>query len=100
MTRDRNDSLIVQSVISPGHNLGLSLVAEGVETDSTLAVLSGLACDIAQGNQIGEPMPATAFDAWRPSTRGCVRHPEAIGTRAATPLRRPTMTGERRSPTR
>jgi diguanylate cyclase (GGDEF)-like protein len=100
MTRDRNDSLIVASVISLGHNLGLSLVAEGVETENTLTVLSGLGCDIAQGNQIGEPMPATAFDTWRPSTRGGVRHLEAFDTRTATPLPRPTMTGEGPWPTR
>jgi len=100
MARDRNDSQIVQSVISLGHNLGLSLVAEGVETENILAVLSGFGCDIAQGNQIGEPMPATAFDAWRPSTRGGVRHLESFDTRTMTPLRWPTMTGEGQWPTR
>jgi diguanylate cyclase (GGDEF)-like protein len=74
MTWDRNDSLIVQSVISLGHNLGLTLVAEGVESEKTLTALAGFGCDVAQGNHIGEPLTAAAFDTWRPSTRGGLRN--------------------------
>jgi diguanylate cyclase (GGDEF)-like protein len=70
MTRDRNDSLIVQSVISLGHNLGLTLVAEGVETESTLTTLARFGCDVAQGKHISEPLSAADLDAWRPSLPG------------------------------
>jgi diguanylate cyclase (GGDEF)-like protein/PAS domain S-box-containing protein len=69
MTQDRNDSLIVQSVISLGHNLGLSLVAEGVETEPVLSALAGFGCDIAQGNHISEPVPVATFDSWSKKLR-------------------------------
>jgi EAL domain-containing protein (putative c-di-GMP-specific phosphodiesterase class I) len=65
MTRDRNDSLIVQSVISLGHNLGLTMVAEGVETESTLTTLARFGCDIAQGKHISEPLSSADLDTWR-----------------------------------
>jgi diguanylate cyclase (GGDEF)-like protein len=66
MTRDRNDSLIVQSVISLGHNLGLTLVADGVENEQVMSALAGFGCDVAQGQHISGPLPVTAFDMWRP----------------------------------
>jgi EAL domain-containing protein (putative c-di-GMP-specific phosphodiesterase class I) len=53
-------------VIDLAHHLGLSIVAEGVENKQTLAALAALDCDVAQGFHIARPMPAEAFDAWRP----------------------------------
>jgi EAL domain-containing protein (putative c-di-GMP-specific phosphodiesterase class I) len=70
MAQDRNDSLIVQSVISLGHDRGLSLVAEGVWTQQGLTALAGLGCDVAQGYHISEPIPVAVFDIWMPSTVG------------------------------
>jgi len=64
MTSERSDSLIVQSVISLGHNLGMTLVAEGVETEATLLALAGFGCDVAQGLHLCEPLTAAAFDTW------------------------------------
>jgi diguanylate cyclase (GGDEF)-like protein len=64
MTQDRSDSLIVQGVISLGHNLGMTLVAEGVETEAVLRALAGFGCDIAQGEHISKPLPVSAFDTW------------------------------------
>ena len=64
MAGDHRDSLIVQSVISLGHNLGLTLVAEGVESREVLTALAGFGCDVDQGNLFSEPMPAKAFDTW------------------------------------
>jgi len=57
--------MIVQSVIDLGHNLGITLVAEGVETEQSLTTLAGLGCDVAQGYHICRPIPAAAFDIWR-----------------------------------
>jgi len=74
LARDRNDSLIVQSVISLGHNLGLTLVAEGVESEETLTALAGFGCDVVQGNHIGQPLTAAAFGTWRPSARRGLRN--------------------------
>jgi diguanylate cyclase len=63
-TDDREHSLIVQSVISLGHNLGFTLVAEGVQTEPVLTALAGFGCDVTQGSYISEPVPVAAFDTW------------------------------------
>ena len=54
---DRGDTTLVRSVIELGHNLGLHVVAEGVETPSALATLRDLGCDSAQGFHFAVPMP-------------------------------------------
>ena len=46
------------------HDLGLTLVAEGVEDADTGAVLAALGCDVAQGYGIARPMPVEAFLGW------------------------------------
>ena len=50
---------LVGSMVDLGHNLGLEVVAEGVEDEATLALLRDLGCDRAQGYVIGRPRPAT-----------------------------------------
>lgn len=56
-----SDAIIVASTIELGHNLGLRIVAEGVEDGATLQWLSALGCDIAQGFHIGRPMTPDAL---------------------------------------
>lgn len=55
---------IVRSTIALAHDLGLAVVAEGVETQAMLQQLEALSCDVAQGYYISRPLPADAFDAW------------------------------------
>ncbi|MCZ3388376.1 MAG: EAL domain-containing protein [Actinomycetia bacterium] len=57
---ESSDAIIVASTVELGHNLGLRIVAEGVEDGDTLAWLTGLGCDIAQGYYIGRPMAPDA----------------------------------------
>jgi diguanylate cyclase (GGDEF)-like protein len=57
---ESSDAIIVASTVELGHNLGLRIVAEGVEDGDTLAWLEALGCDIAQGYHIGRPMSAEA----------------------------------------
>lgn len=64
MTNDENDEVIVRSTIDLAHNLGLKVVAEGVETQETWELLQMLHCDIAQGYLISKPVSATEFWAW------------------------------------
>jgi diguanylate cyclase (GGDEF)-like protein/PAS domain S-box-containing protein len=61
---EQADAVLVRSAVDLGHNLGLSVVAEGVEDASTLDALHALGCDIAQGYFVARPMPAEKFDAW------------------------------------
>lgn len=58
MTRDKDDAVIVESTIDLAHNLGMRVVAEGVETEEILERLLGLGCDVAQGYHIGRPQAA------------------------------------------
>ncbi len=53
-----NNAKIVRSLIELAHNLELSVVAEGVENEETMAALAHLGCDQAQGYHIGAAMPA------------------------------------------
>jgi EAL domain-containing protein (putative c-di-GMP-specific phosphodiesterase class I) len=64
MQDDSGDAVIVQSTIDLAHNLGLTVVAEGVESDETWRRLGALGCDVAQGWLIGRPLPAAEFASW------------------------------------
>ena len=65
---DEQDEVIVRSIIDLGHNLGMQVVAEGVETDEVLNRLKGFDCDVAQGFGICRPVPLDSFVAWLAST--------------------------------
>jgi diguanylate cyclase (GGDEF)-like protein len=54
---DSEDELVVRSAVELAHNMGLSVVAEGVERLPVLARLSELACDYAQGFALSRPVP-------------------------------------------
>ena len=56
----RDDVAIVASMITLGHNLGLKVVAEGVETDAGLEIIRNLQCDLAQGYKLNRPLTADA----------------------------------------
>ncbi|WP_339528788.1 putative bifunctional diguanylate cyclase/phosphodiesterase [Pseudomonas mucidolens] len=58
------DGVIVRSTIEMSHNLGLKVVAEGVEFEPSLALLKQWRCDTAQGYLISRPLSAMAFEMW------------------------------------
>jgi diguanylate cyclase (GGDEF)-like protein len=58
METSRNDAVLVRSIIELARNLGLTVTAEGVETDSARCTLRELGCDLAQGFHTGRPGPA------------------------------------------
>ncbi len=60
-----DDVMIVRSTIDLAHNLGLTVVAEGVETAEIMEHLRTLACDEAQGYHITRPLPVDDFLAWQ-----------------------------------
>jgi diguanylate cyclase (GGDEF)-like protein len=61
MTTAPQDAVLVRTAIDLGHNLGLTVVAEGVEGAEHVAALRALGCDIAQGYHFARPMPAAAL---------------------------------------
>jgi diguanylate cyclase (GGDEF)-like protein len=64
MDRDADDALIVRSTIELAHNLGLRVVAEGIERPEVWAALRALGCDRGQGYLLGRPMPAEQLTGW------------------------------------
>jgi diguanylate cyclase (GGDEF)-like protein len=64
MESDADDATIVRSTIDLAHNLGLSVVAEGVENAAVWNMLRELNCDQAQGFHMGRPMEARDFATW------------------------------------
>ena len=64
LTTDPNDVVLVQSAVDLGHNLGLHVVAEGVEDAATISMLAAMGCDELQGYFISRPVPADRFNSW------------------------------------
>ncbi len=65
---DEQDEVIVRSTIDLGHNLGLVVVAEGVENNEVLERLREFGCDIAQGYCISRPLAPGQFNSWLENT--------------------------------
>ena len=61
---DAGDAAIVRAIIAMAHQLGLKVIAEGVETESQLQLLRGLGGDQYQGFYCSRPLPAEAFEAF------------------------------------
>lgn len=64
MTGQPNDKVLVRTAVDLAHNLGLAVVAEGVEDARTLTALHDLHCDTVQGYHLGRPMPAGQLNEW------------------------------------
>ena len=64
LDRNLDDALIVKSTIELGHNLGLKVVAEGVENDASVALLDEYGCDKLQGFHFARPLDAAALEDW------------------------------------
>lgn len=60
---DREDAAIVRAIIDTGHALGLTVVAEGIETETQRAFLAGTGCDEGQGYLFSHPLPADGLRA-------------------------------------
>jgi diguanylate cyclase len=64
MTSDNRDAVIVRSTLDLGRNLGLRVVAEGVEDQTTLQELDVLGCDAIQGYYVSRPVPPDDLISW------------------------------------
>ncbi len=65
MLTNDSDATIVNATIQLGHNLGLQVVAEGVENHQTFNALKAMGCDLQQGFFISKPLPAEGIVAWK-----------------------------------
>jgi EAL domain-containing protein (putative c-di-GMP-specific phosphodiesterase class I) len=65
-----SDAVIVRSTIDLARNLGLAVVAEGVEDGSVMNELSDLGCDAAQGYYLSRPVPADELLSWLRKQQG------------------------------
>jgi diguanylate cyclase (GGDEF)-like protein len=82
---------LVNAIIGLGHNLGMNVTAEGIETEDQRRQLLELGCDTGQGYLLGRPMPVEAFEALLDPPQ-----PRALGERAegsSTPALLTTLTG-------
>jgi diguanylate cyclase (GGDEF)-like protein/PAS domain S-box-containing protein len=59
---DEDDAAIVQAIVTLGHQLGLRVVAEGVETEAQNVLLRSIGCDEMQGYLFGRPKPVAEFE--------------------------------------
>jgi diguanylate cyclase (GGDEF)-like protein/PAS domain S-box-containing protein len=96
ITDDAEDAAIVRSLISMAHNLGLEVIAEGVETAEQAAFLLKETCEEAQGYLYAKPLAADAFEAFMRTHRldGGELAPQTSGP--ARPVRRAALPSSRR----
>lgn len=59
---DAGDAAIARTIVTLGHVLGISIIAEGVETEAQLGFLQACGCDAYQGYLFGKPMPVGQFE--------------------------------------
>src|SRR5262249_7508850 len=64
LVADSGDDVIVRSIISLGHELGLEVVGEGVETAEVQARLEEYGCDLVQGFKLTQALPAHELEHW------------------------------------
>ncbi len=68
MMQGESDAKIVHLIANLSHNLGLTVVAEGVEDEATWDKIAELGCDVVQGYYICKPLSAKEFSAWMLTT--------------------------------
>jgi EAL domain-containing protein (putative c-di-GMP-specific phosphodiesterase class I) len=64
---DVNSGAIAQTIISLGHAMGLSVIAEGVENEKQRGFLAAMGCHSIQGYLISPPLPVDAFERMLPT---------------------------------
>jgi diguanylate cyclase (GGDEF)-like protein len=86
MMSSENDAVIVRSVIDLGRNLGLVVVAEGIEDRESLERLEALGCTVGQGYHIARPMDAEGFDSWAASRNATEEAARPEGNAPVVPI--------------
>lgn len=71
MANDKKDESIVKAAVDLGHTLGLKIVAEGIEDQTTFNLLAAMGCDYAQGFYMATPMPCEEVMQWMKESDWC-----------------------------
>ena len=90
LIENESDRTIVESTIAMAHNLGLTVVAEGIESEDALVMLRRMGCDVGQGFHIGRPMAPADLEDWVSET---ARQP--VASRRQKRARKKTAPAER-----
>ncbi|NHZ99569.1 EAL domain-containing protein [Massilia sp. CCM 8734] len=84
MENDIGDTKIVRSTIDLGHNMGLRVVAEGIESEAVWRLLAALGCDQGQGYFMSRPIAADKLvgwiAGWTPPARAALPYTESVGS--------------------
>jgi EAL domain-containing protein (putative c-di-GMP-specific phosphodiesterase class I) len=88
MANDQSDHVIVRSIVDLGRNLGLKVVAEGVEDDAAWSELTSLGCDVVQGYVLTPALAPEALEVWLAQYDETMAAP---GTGDVVPLRTPSF---------
>jgi EAL domain-containing protein (putative c-di-GMP-specific phosphodiesterase class I) len=86
MITDAQDMTIVRTVIDLAHNMGLLVVAEGVESAQALKLLKEMDCDVVQGYYVCQPVPADQLEKWLAHRQGSNDYAGAAARRAGERL--------------
>lgn len=93
MTRNDNDAAIVRTSVDLAHNLGLEVVAEGIETEDVLHRLQELGCDAGQGLYISRPLAADDLLLWLQRSSWGLKKRLAARPRPGTALNQARVSG-------
>ncbi|NHZ66324.1 putative bifunctional diguanylate cyclase/phosphodiesterase [Massilia genomosp. 1] len=84
MENDIGDTKIVRSTIDLGHNMGLRVVAEGIESEAVWRLLAALGCDQGQGYFMSRPIAADKLvgwiAGWTPPAKSALPYTESVGS--------------------
>lgn len=78
MLNDVSDAVIVRSTIDLAHNMGMEVVAEGIESQDAWEKLAELGCNLGQGYHMCHPCSATDFEKWVYKSRWGLTHVKAV----------------------
>lgn len=81
VNHSKSDAIIVRTTVNMCHDLGLEVVAEGVETAAAMQVLQDMGCDYLQGYYYSKPLPLSEFCSWLAKRKNS--QPDALPTAAS-----------------
>ena len=64
MLENESDAIIVRAIVNLAHNLGLTVIAEGIENAESLEMLKAVGCDVGQGFLFSKAVPQDELRAW------------------------------------